>query len=90
MIIQSITFEVTGQDAQRLLSVCQEQNIEPKYAFELFLQKFTKNHQHKADDELRAKKLSYAGALSHLANPALMALEEKAVEMAIKEKYNVD
>ena len=90
MIIQSITFEVTGQDAQRLLSVCQEQNIEPKYAFGLFLQKFTKNHQHKADDELRAKKLSYAGALSNLANPALMALEEKAVEMAIKEKYNVD
>lgn len=37
MITQSITFEVTGQEAQRLLSVCQEQNIEPKYAFELFL-----------------------------------------------------
>lgn len=31
---------------------------------------------------LRAKKLAYAGTLSHLANPNLMA-----VEMAIKEKY---
>lgn len=89
MITQSTTFEVTVQDAQRLLSVCQEQNIEPRYAFELFLQEFTKNYQQKADDELRAKKLSYAGALLHLVNPALMALEEKAVEMAIKEKYGV-
>lgn len=53
----------------------------------VFLKDFTKNHQNKADDELRAKKLAYAGVLSHLANPKLMALEEQAVEMAIKEQY---
>lgn len=90
MITQSLHFEITGQDAQRFLSVCQERNIEPMAAFESFLKDFTKNYQHKADEELRAKKLAYAGILSHLANPKLMALEEKAVEMAIKEKYSVD
>ena len=89
MITQSITFEVTGQDAQSLLSVCQEQNIEPRYAFELSLQEFTKNYQQKADDELRAKKLSRAGGLAKYANPELIPLEEKAIEMAIKETCSV-
>lgn len=90
MITQSLHFEITGQDAQRFLSACQERNIEPMVAFESFLKDFTKSYQHKADEELCAKKLAYAGILSHLANPKLMALEEKAVEMAIKEKYSVD
>lgn len=88
MITQSLHFEITGRDAQRFLSVCQERNIEPMVAFESFLKDFTKSYQNKADDELRAKKLVYAGALSHLANPKLMALEEQAVEMAIKKKIS--
>lgn len=86
MITQSLHFEITGQDAQRL-SVCQERNIEPMVALESFLKDFTKSHQNKADAELRAKKLAYAGVLSHLANPKLMALEEQAVEMAIRKKH---
>lgn len=57
------------------LSVCQERNIEPMVAFESFLKDFTKSYQNKADDELRAKKLAYAGALSHLANSKITALE---------------
>lgn len=57
MITQFLHFEITGQDAQRFLSVCQEQNIEPMVAFEHFLQEFTKSYQNKADDELHAKKL---------------------------------
>ncbi|MDO4426610.1 MAG: hypothetical protein Q4B88_00625 [Moraxella sp.] len=55
MITQSLHFEITGQDAQRFLSVCQERNIEPVVAFESFLKDFTKSYQNKADDELRAK-----------------------------------
>lgn len=90
MTTQSLHFEITGQDAQRFLSVCQERNIEPMVAFEHFLKEFTKSHQNKADNELRVKKLAFAGALSHLANPKLMALEEQAVEMAIRDKYGID
>ncbi|SSY80622.1 hypothetical protein [Alysiella crassa] len=36
MITQSIHFEVSGQDAQRLLAACQARNIAPVQAFELF------------------------------------------------------
>lgn len=57
MITQSLHFEITGQDAQRFLSVCQERNIEPMVAFESFLKDFTKSDQNKADDELCAKKI---------------------------------
>lgn len=57
MITQSLHFEITGQDAQRFLSVCQERNIEPMVAFESFLKDFTKCEQNKADDKLRVKKI---------------------------------
>lgn len=33
MITQSIHFEVSGQDAQRLLAACQARNIAPVQAF---------------------------------------------------------
>lgn len=86
----SLYFEVTGQDAQRLLSACQARNIEPAKAFELFLEEFTKTFSNKEDEDLRAQKLAYAGCLAKYANPALISLEEQAVEMAIKEKYGLD
>ena len=41
MITQSLHFEVSGQDAHRLLAVCRERNIEPVQAFQLFLAQFT-------------------------------------------------
>lgn len=56
MITQSLHFKITGQDAQRFLSVCQERNIQPMVAFKSFLNEFTKSHQNKADKKLRAKK----------------------------------
>lgn len=58
-------------------------------AFESFLKEFTKSYQNKADDDLRAKKLAYAGALSHLANPNLMALEKQAAEMQLRKNNNL-
>ena len=91
MITQSLHFEVSGQDIHRLLAVCRERNIEPVQAFQLFLAQFTApKNQDDVPQDLRAQKLAYAGYLAHLANPDLMALEENAVEMAIKAKYGVD
>lgn len=97
MITQSLHFGIIGQDTRDFLlrkcplSTYQEQEIKPMIlVFENFLKKFTKPYQQRQDDELRAKKLAYAGVLSHLANPKLMALEERAVEMAIREKYGLD
>lgn len=89
MLNQSLHFELTGQDAQYFLQACQDKNIEPMQAFELFLQEFTKQYQQKQDDDLRAKKLARAGGLAKYANPNLIPLEEHAVEMAIKEKYDI-
>lgn len=36
------------------------------------------------------KKSDYAGGLAEFANPALIPLEDQAVEMAIKAKYGID
>ena len=91
MLTQSIHFEITGQDAHYFLKACQERGIEPMQALQSFLLEFTSRENKKSqEDKLRAKKMAYAGSLSHLADPQLRALEDKAVEMAIKEKYNVD
>lgn len=89
MINQSLTFEITGQDASLLLKACQEQGIEPVQAFQQFLAQFAKtNTKDTSNDETtKAKKLAYAGILSEYANPDLIPLEQYAVEMAVKEKY---
>lgn len=75
MITQSLHFEVTGRDAEAFWRACQEKNIEPMQAFQMFLQEFTKQYQQKQDDDLRAKKLLYAGSLSHLAKSKLLDIE---------------
>ena len=80
MITQSLHFEVTGRDAWRLWNACKERNIEPAQAFELFLREFTQETaiskpDDSLEDELRAKKLAYAGVLSHLANSKLLDIE---------------
>lgn len=87
MITQSLHFEVSGQDAHRLLSVCQARNIEPIQAFKIFLNQWTTEYP---DTTVRNQKLARAGGLARFANPDLMHLEQQAVEMAIKEKYAVD
>lgn len=90
MINQSLTFEITGQDASLLLKACQEQGIEPVQAFQAFLTQFAKNDKKidaNNDETLKAKKLAYAGILSEYANPELIPLEQYAVETAVKEKY---
>lgn len=90
MISQTLHFEVSGQEAQLLLQACKERNIEPAEAFELFIKQFARQRQQQIEGELRAKKLAYAGALSQFANADLIPLEERAVEMAIAEKYRAD
>ena len=91
MLTQSIHFEISGQDAHYFLKACQERGIEPMQALQAFLSEFTNGEQKRSqEDKLRAKKIAYAGYLSHLANPQLRALEDKAVEIAIKEKYHAD
>ena len=98
MITQSLHFEVTGRDAEAFWRACHVRNMEPVQAFELFLSQFTQDIQNdkevteadKADDVLRAKKLAFAGRLARFAKPELMALENQAVDMAIKEKYGTD
>lgn len=84
MITQSLHFEVSGQDANRLLAACQARNIAPVQAFELFLNQWLDDN---SDNEVRQKKLARAGGLAQFANPNLMNLEEQAVAMAIKAKY---
>lgn len=84
MITQSLHFEVSGQDASRLLAVCQARNIAPVQAFELFLNQWLAEND---DDDIRQKKLARAGGLAQFAKPDLMYLEEQAVAMAIKAKY---
>lgn len=89
MINQSLTFEITGQDASLLLKACQEQGIEPVQAFQQFLAQFAKTNTQdkKTNKATKAKKLARAGGLAQYANPDLIPLEQYAVEMAIKEKY---
>lgn len=79
MITQSIHFEVSGQDAQRLLAACQARNIAPVQAFELFLNQWTADFSNLSDEENRQRKLVQAGGLARFANPDLMHLEEQAV-----------
>lgn len=50
MITQSIHFEVSGQDAQRLLAACQARNIAPVQAFELFLNQWTADFSNLSDE----------------------------------------
>lgn len=85
MITQSLQFEVTGQDVQRFLMVCQAKGMEPKDAFGLFLRSFISEID--GGQKPAVKKSSYAGGLAQFANPELMALEESAVASAIKAKY---
>lgn len=87
MITQSLHFEVSGQDAHRLLAACQARHITPAKAFELFLNQWTADY---SDEENRQRKRARAGGLARFANPDLMHLEEQAVEMAIKAKYAAD
>lgn len=89
MTIKNFTFQMSEQDTQRFLAVCEQRNVEPEQVFQEFLRQFTQYYQEQNDEALRAKKLAYAGALAQYANPDLIPLEEKAVEMAIKEKYGV-
>lgn len=89
MVTKTFTFHMSEQEEQRFLTACKNKNIAPEQAFEEFLSQFTQYCQEQNDETLRAKKLAYAGALAQYANPDLIPLEEKAVEMAIKEKYGV-
>lgn len=82
----SLDFKVTGQDAYWLLAFCQENNTKPQAVFEELLQSFRLN----TTERLKTKKSDYAGGLAEFANPALIPLEEQAVEMAIKAKYGID
>ena len=88
MITQTISldFKVTGQDAYWLLEFCQKNNTKPQVVFEEFLQSFKPNKAVKTP----IKKSDYAGGLAEFANPALIPLEDQAVEMAIKAKYGID
>lgn len=89
MITQSLHFEVSGQDAHRLLAVCQARKIAPAQAFELFLNEWTADYVDESES-IRQQKLARAGGLARFANSDLMHLEEQAVEMAIKAKYAID
>lgn len=81
MINQSIHFEVSGDDAHRLLAACREQGIQPDEAFSQFMAHFAKPTTDKTT------KKSRAGALAHYANPDLIDQEDSAWERAVVEKH---
>ena len=93
MIHQSLHFEITGNDATRLIQACQQLGIQPAQAFQRFVAEFTANAKNEPTtseptaDQIRAKKLARAGGLAQYANPDLIPLEDQAVTMALKAKY---
>lgn len=97
MINQSLHFEITGNDATRLIQACQQLGIQPAQAFQHFVAQLSANAEQKpvttepttepTTEQIRAKKLARAGGLAQYANPDLIPLEDQAVTMALKAKY---
>lgn len=93
MINQSLHFEITGNDATRLIQACQQLGIQPAQAFQRFVAQLSANAVQEpvttkpTADQMRAKKLARAGGLAQYANPKLIPLEDQAVTMALKVKY---
>lgn len=92
MINQALHFEITGNDATRLIQACQQLGIQPAQAFQRFVAQLSANAEKepittKPIDQVRVKKLARAGGLAQFANPDLIPLEDQAVTMALKAKY---
>lgn len=93
MINQSLHFEITGNDATRLIQACQQLGIQPAQAFQHFVAQLSANAEkdptttEPTADQIRAKKLARAGGLAQYAKPKLIPLEDQAVTMALKAKY---
>lgn len=94
MINQSLHFEITGNDATRLIQACQQLGIQPAQAFQRFVAQLSANADKEptttesTTEQIRAKKLARAGGLAQYANPDLIPLEDQAVTMALKAKYD--
>ena len=69
MISQSLHFEITGNDATRLIQACQQLGIQPAQAFQRFVAQLSANAEQKpvttepTTEQIRAKKLAHAGIL---------------------------
>lgn len=47
---ETLTFEISGQDAERFLSVCKEKNIAPEQAFKMFVKEFIQSYYTENND----------------------------------------
>ena len=96
MINQSLHFEITGNDATRLIQACQQLGIQPAQAFQHFVAQLSANAKQKpvttkpTTEQIRAKKLARAGGLAQYANPDLIPLEHQAVTKTLKAKYSTN
>lgn len=94
MINQSLHFEITGNDATRLIQACQQLVIQPAQAFQRFVAQLSANAEKEPTtteptaEQIRDKKLARAGGLTQYANQALIPLEDQALTMVLKAKYD--